>query len=126
VTSPNAFDDEKIQRELATRDQIRDEIAALPLSEQEAANRAETERQLAWEDHREAHRQGWRAQLAGPLLYSTSFDSGGSSEAPLAGQGTVAASDIEAGRPITSEDGKQGKRAFGKLAGLKQLLRSKP
>ncbi|KAL2208413.1 hypothetical protein CC79DRAFT_1366623 [Sarocladium strictum] len=126
LTSPDAFNDEKIQRELARRDQIRDEISALPLSEQEAATRAETERQLAWENHREAHRQGWRAQLAGPLLHSTSSESGGSSRAPLAGQGFVAANQLESGRPTSPRDGKHGKSRIGKMAIFRKLVRAKP
>src|SRR5436190_9617869 len=48
-----------IQRELARRDQIRDEILALPVNQREAAIQAEAERQRRWQDLRQAHRTRW-------------------------------------------------------------------
>ncbi|KEZ43310.1 hypothetical protein SAPIO_CDS4754 [Scedosporium apiospermum] len=62
VTSPNAFDPEMVQRELARRDQIRDEILALPDNEREVATQAEAERQRRWQDLRQAH---WTSGGAG-------------------------------------------------------------
>jgi hypothetical protein len=59
VTSLNAFGPEMVQRELARRDQIRDEILALPENQREAAIQAEAERQRRWQDLRQAHRTRW-------------------------------------------------------------------
>ncbi|KAI1739570.1 hypothetical protein F4680DRAFT_422004 [Xylaria scruposa] len=56
MTSPDAFSPEMIQRELARRDQIRDEILNLPENQREAATQAEAERQSRWQDLRQAHR----------------------------------------------------------------------
>src|SRR6266699_3013777 len=62
VNSHHAFGPEMGQRELARRDQIRDEILGLPESQREAATQAETERQRRWQDLRQAHRIRWRAE----------------------------------------------------------------
>ncbi|RYP14826.1 hypothetical protein DL765_006127 [Monosporascus sp. GIB2] len=56
VTSPDAFGPEMIQRKLARRDKIRDEILALPENQREAAIQAEDSRQRRWQDSRQAHR----------------------------------------------------------------------
>ncbi|KAI0543700.1 hypothetical protein F4679DRAFT_90375 [Xylaria curta] len=56
LTSPYAFSPDMIQRELARRDQIRDEILNLPESQREAATQAEAERQRRWQNLRQAHR----------------------------------------------------------------------
>lgn len=61
VTSPNAFSPEMVQRELARRDHIRDEIFSLPEGGREAASQAEAERQHRWDDLRRAHRLRWEA-----------------------------------------------------------------
>ena len=45
-----------IQRELARRDLIRDEIERLSADQQQAASQVEKVRQQQWEDSREAHR----------------------------------------------------------------------
>ncbi|KAL4805154.1 hypothetical protein BDV18DRAFT_141998 [Aspergillus unguis] len=70
VASADAFGPEMVQRELARRDQIRDEISALPQSEQEAANQAELERKHRWEETRQAH------QTRGTSTSSVSQSSG--------------------------------------------------
>lgn len=59
VTSPDAFGPESVQRELARRDQIRDEILALHENQRKAATQAEAERQRRWEDLRQAHQTRW-------------------------------------------------------------------
>ncbi|KAL3459156.1 hypothetical protein BJX64DRAFT_265370 [Aspergillus heterothallicus] len=59
MTTPNAFSPNKIQRELARRDQIRDEIASLPEDKQSAARLDESERQRRWEELRRVHRARW-------------------------------------------------------------------
>ena len=66
VNSPNSFSPEKIQRELARHDQIRDEISALPQDRRKAARRDEVKRQQRWEALREAHRTGliWQSTTA--------------------------------------------------------------
>lgn len=66
VNSPNIFSPEKIQRELARRDQIRDAISALPQDRRKAARRDEVKRQQRWEALREAHRTGliWQSTTA--------------------------------------------------------------
>jgi hypothetical protein len=61
VTSLNAFSPEMVQRELARRDQIRDEILTLAETDREAARGAENERQRLWEISRQAHRARWAA-----------------------------------------------------------------
>ena len=59
ATSPDAFGPEMVQRELARRDQIRDEILALPENQRETAAQAEAERQRRWQDLRQAHQTRW-------------------------------------------------------------------
>jgi hypothetical protein len=41
VNGPDAFEPEKVQRELARRDYIRDTISALPVDQQDAARLSE-------------------------------------------------------------------------------------
>ncbi|GES58895.1 hypothetical protein ATEIFO6365_0003017800 [Aspergillus terreus] len=59
MASPDAFGPESVQRELARRDQIRDEILALDENKRKAATQAEAERQRRWEDLRQAHQTRW-------------------------------------------------------------------
>ncbi|CEL03159.1 hypothetical protein ASPCAL04316 [Aspergillus calidoustus] len=59
LTSLDAFDRERIQRELARRDRIRDEIASLPEDQRVAARLSESERQSRWEALRRVHRDRW-------------------------------------------------------------------
>jgi len=62
VTSPDAFGPEMVQRELARRDKIRDEILALPENRREAATHAEAERRRLWHDLKQAHRTEWETE----------------------------------------------------------------
>ncbi|KAL4794541.1 hypothetical protein BDV19DRAFT_193252 [Aspergillus venezuelensis] len=56
LNSPDAFSPENVQRELARRDKIRDEIEALPQDQQTAAKLDENERQRRWEALRQIQR----------------------------------------------------------------------
>ncbi|KAL3462801.1 hypothetical protein BJX64DRAFT_258608 [Aspergillus heterothallicus] len=64
LESPDAFGYAKIQRELARRDKIRDEIQALPHDRQAGVRLAEAERQRRWEALRQVHRDKWNSQLS--------------------------------------------------------------
>ena len=80
VNSPDAFGPKMIQRELARRDLIRDEIAVLSEDQQQATSHAEAARQQRWEELRKAHKTKWQA---GALETRPGAQSSGSVAEPL-------------------------------------------
>lgn len=71
ATSPDAFTDEKVQRELARRDRIRDEINELPEDQRDTARLDEVERQRQWEQKRQIHRNTYHPQSTSQQTPST-------------------------------------------------------
>ncbi|KAL3473023.1 hypothetical protein BJX99DRAFT_234339 [Aspergillus californicus] len=64
VNSPDAFSVENVQRELARRDKIRDEIRNLPEDLQVTARIDEMERQRRWQTLRQVHKERWKSQTS--------------------------------------------------------------
>lgn len=57
-----------MRKERTRRDEIRDEISALPEHEQDAARQAEADRQQQWDELRRAHQLKWKVLPATPSL----------------------------------------------------------
>ncbi|KAJ5992080.1 hypothetical protein N7451_007804 [Penicillium sp. IBT 35674x] len=83
INSTDAFGDEKVQRELARRDHIRDKIMTLPEEQRNKAITSENERQRRWENLRESHSRRLQSRITD--IQPSNGDSGASG--PVAVQG---------------------------------------
>lgn len=115
VTAQDAFGPGKVERELARRDRIRDEIRGIPdVQMRDAAAAAEQMRQQHWEAARRLHRLLSSSREAAPATP----DDGGVSRAP--GALASAGSSSEEGREDLRWSWKSGRRRRwrGRMAGL--------
>ena len=80
VTSPDAFSPTMVQRELARRDHIRDEISNMHAGLRGEAEAAEAERKRRWDELRNEHRQRWSGRSSESRSANIS-DASGSPEA---------------------------------------------